>query len=170
VEIKKNVHMRRLFLLIALIAGMAEVMSAQSPLFSIFDQFEQPSERGEGKVVIHQPESLKKLVGTRIDTDNLDIINGRTYIKTEGFRIQVYSGNTRTSRNEAEQKQAQIRKLFPNTSAYLNYDAPFWKLHIGDYLSFEEASQMLRNLRSTFPQVKNEIYIIEDEINIPLEE
>jgi hypothetical protein len=143
---------------------------AQSPYFSIFDSFETASKPGAGVVIIHQPESLKQLVGTRIDSENIDVVNGKTYLITEGYRVQVYSGNNqRTSKGEAMDKKKKINEIYPDVRAYVTYNAPFWKLHIGDYRSYEEASHMLRSLRETFPQTRNEIYIIEDGIRLLLD-
>ncbi|MDR0575506.1 MAG: SPOR domain-containing protein [Tannerella sp.] len=146
------------------------VICAQSPQFSIFDSFEKYPKSGEGMVVIHQPDALKRLVGTRIDSENIDVLNGKTYLVTKGYRIQVYSGNNhRTSKDEAFSLQSKIKELYAGIDTYVTYNAPFWKLHIGNYRSFEEASFMLRELRGAFPQKKNEIYIIEDDIRLPLD-
>jgi hypothetical protein len=142
---------------------------AQSPQFSIFDSFESPAKLGEGTVVVHQAESLRQLVGTRIDSENIDVINGKTYLITQGYRVQVYSGNNqRTSKGEAFEKQARIKELYPDVEAYVTYMAPFWILHVGDYRSFEEAAHMHRSLRESFPQNKNEIKIIENDIRLLL--
>ena len=158
-----------LLISVIMLSGHA-VLCAQSPHFSIFDSFEKSSKPGAGIVVIHQPESLKQLVGTRIDSENIDVVNGKTYLVTEGYRVQVYSGNNqRTSKGEAMDKQKKIKELYPDVRTYVTYNAPFWKLHVGDYRSYEEASYMLRSLRETFPQIRNEIYIIEDEIRLLLD-
>jgi hypothetical protein len=142
---------------------------AQSPQFSIFDSFETPPKAGEGRIVVHQPDELRQLVGTRIDSENIDVVNGKTFLMTMGYRVQIYSGNNqRTSKDEALTLQTKLKELYPDLT-YIVYNPPFWKLHIGDYRSFEEASFMLRELRSVFPQKKNEIYILEDQIRLPLE-
>ena len=154
-----------------MISGLYNIVYAQSPQFSIFDSFNAPAKPGEGRVVIHQSEEIKQLIGTRIDSENIDIINGKTFLITMGYRIQVYSGNLQQkSREEAESLQRQITKLFPEITSYVGYNAPFWKLHVGDYRSFEEASLMLRELRSAYPQKRNEIYILEDNIRLPLDQ
>jgi hypothetical protein len=151
-----------------MIAGN-RLLCAQSPQFSIFDSFEKPANPGEGTVIVHQSESLRQLVGTRIDSENIDVVNGKTYLITQGYRVQVYSGNnSRTSRGEATEKQVKIKELYPDIETYVTYKAPFWILHVGDYRSFEEASHMHRNLRAAFPQDKNEIKIIEDDIRLLL--
>jgi hypothetical protein len=159
------------FLLIILtgLYGYGITHAQESPYFSIFDVFEKTPGKGEGVVIIHQPESLKKLVGTRIDSDNIDVVNGKTYLKTRGHRVQVYSGNERKSREHAEKLQDQLKKMYPDLQTYVTYNAPFWKLHAGNYRSFEEASQMLRTLRQDFPQIRNEIYIVDDEIRLQLD-
>jgi hypothetical protein len=145
-------------------------VSAQSPYFSIFDSFEKTPRPGEGKVIVHQPETVKMLVGTRIDSENIDVFNGKTYLKTAGYRLQVYSGNNqRTSKAEATSLQVKIKELYPDIDTYVDFYAPFWKLQVGNFRSYEEATLMLRDLRGTFPKVKNEIYVIEEEIRLPLE-
>jgi hypothetical protein len=158
-----------LLLSVAMLCGHA-VLHAQSPYFSIFDSLERPSNAAKGVVIIHQSESVKQLVGTRIDSENIDIINGKTFLITKGYRIQVYSGNNqRVSKDEAMEKQKKIKELYPDIRTYVIYNAPFWKLHVGDCRSYEEAANILRSLREVFPQHRNEIYIIEDDIRLPLD-
>ena len=143
--------------------------NAQAPLYSIFDALERQPKPGEGVVVIHQPDAIKRLVGTRIDSENIDLSNGKTHLKTMGYRIQVYSGNNqRTSKDETMNLQAKIKELYPGVETYPIFIAPFWKLYVGDYLTFEEASVMRRELQKLFAQHKNEIYIVEDEIRLLL--
>ena len=159
------------FALIAAVNG-SDTIHAQTPQFSIFDSFEASHSTGEGgKVVIHQSDAIKQLVGTRIDSENIDVLNGKTYLITEGYRIQVYSGNNqRTSKDEAYTLQSNIKELYPDIDTYVKYNAPFWRLHIGNFRSFEEASLILRELRGIFPQKKNEIYIIiENKIRLSLD-
>ena len=164
---------RRIYLILLsfiMISGICNSVYAQSPQFSIFDSFETPPKPGEGRVVIHQSEEVKQLVGTRIDSENVDIINGKTYLITMGYRIQVYSGNNqRTSKDEAYSFQTKIKEQYNDINTYVIYNAPFWKLHVGDFRSFEEASLMLRILRNAYPQKKNEIYILEDNIRLSLD-
>lgn len=142
-----------------------------APQFSIFDSFEKKSKPGEGAVVVHQSEAIKRMVGTRIDSENIDIVNGKTYLITKGYRVHVYSGNNqRASREEALLLQGQLKKSHPELETYVTFNAPFWKLHIGNFRSFEEASVLLRDLREVFPKKKNELYIIEDDIRLPLDD
>jgi len=150
--------------------GGRNMTYAQSPQYSIFESLEVRQKSGEGVVVVHQPDGIRRLVGTRIDSEKLNILNGKTYITTRGYRIQVYSGNNqRTSRGEATALQERIKGLFPYMEADTRFDAPFWKLHVGNFLTFEEASIMKRELLTAFPQKKNEIFIFEDNIRVLLD-
>ena len=158
------------FFTLIMAAGGYNSIYAQSPHFSIFDSFEAPPKAGKGVVVIHQSNAIKQLVGTRIDNENVSVVNGKTHLITQGYRIQVYHGNTpRISKEEVTSLQAKLKELYPNMESDIRYNAPFWKLHVGNFRSFEEASLMLRELRRLYPKEKNEIYIIEDDIRLPLD-
>ena len=163
--------MIRRFLYLPVLLTVTIGLYAQSPVFSIFDYLEQPPRRGQGRVVIHQSDSIRKLVGTRIDGKNIEVISGKTFYITRGYRIKAYSGNNqRTSRKEADEMQAKIKKLYPEIRTNTGFSAPFWELYVGDFTSVEEASYTLRELHKAFPAIKNEIYIIETDIRLPLDE
>ena len=162
--------MRKIIFFLLLIVGGYVVVFAQTPQFSIFESLERRPKKGQGGVVIHQSESIKRLVGTRIDSENVDSTNGKTFIKTMGYRIHVFSGNNqRTSKEETQNLRTKIKELYPNIESYIIYEAPFWRLYFGDFLMFEEAYNMQRELRKIFAQRKNEIYIITDEIRLMLD-
>jgi len=161
----KRSHIIFVLTSLSVIAGYA-----QSPQFSIFDSFETLPKTGEGYVIVHQSSAIKRLVGTRIDSENVDVSSGKPQLITRGYRIQVYSGNNpRSSRTEAEQLEKKIKELFPDINTYIRYSAPFWKLNVGNYLTWEEAAITRRELWKIFPQRKNEIYPIEDDIQLPLD-
>ncbi|MDR2146891.1 MAG: SPOR domain-containing protein [Tannerella sp.] len=166
----KRFFLHKILLILLIAIGGLNFAGAQNPSFSIFDEFEKKPGKGEGTVIIHQSEALKALVGTRIDSENVDVVNGKTFLITKGYRVQVYSGNDqRKSKDHAFYMQDQLRKTYSDIQTYVTYNAPFWKLHVGNYRSYEEASEMLRKLRQDFPQIRNEIYIVEDEIRLQME-
>jgi hypothetical protein len=75
--------------------------------------------------------------------------------------------NQRTAKNEAETKKEQIQNLF-NVPTYVTYNAPFWRLYVGDYITYQEAFSMMYKISEAFPAYKKEIQIKEEEIRIPL--
>ena len=92
-----------------------------------------------------------------------------TFLKVQGYRTQVFSGNNqRVSKDEAFRKEKEIKELFPEIPTYVTYNAPFWKLRVGDFRSHEEAYHMMRLLMGAFPKYGKEMYIVREEIKIPL--
>ena len=68
----------------------------------------------------------------------------------------------------AFRKEKEIKELFPEIPTYVTYNAPFWKLRVGDFRSHEEAYHMMRLLMGAFPKYGKEMYIVREEIKIPL--
>ena len=156
--------MKYLFLLVLLLCGGGSII-AQS---SIFDELSvrQP---GKGTVTIHQSATIRSLVGRRSFDEKIETVGDKSFLVMPGYRVQVFSGNNqRTSMNEAQDKKKQIEAIFSDITAYVNFAAPFWRLHVGDYVSYEEAFSMMSKLVVAFPAFKREIQIKEEEIRIPL--
>lgn len=99
----------------------------------------------------------------RISTDDEML-----FLEVSGFRAQVFSGNLRNSKEEAFKKEKEIKELFPELATYVTYVAPFWRLRIGDYRSREEAYYTMRMLMNAFPSYAKEMYIVKEDIKIPL--
>ena len=90
--------------------------------------------------------------------------NGQTYLIMDGYRVQVFSSNNqRQSKQEAEEKEKKVNETFPDLKTYKTYDAPFWRVRVGDYHSYEEAHEALRQLKAAFPAFAKEMYIVGNE-------
>lgn len=68
----------------------------------------------------------------------------------DGFRIQIYSGSGVTSKNDAAETQARFMKMHPEEKAYIIYNAPFWRVRVGDYRTRSEAMRLLNKLGGSF--------------------
>ncbi len=68
----------------------------------------------------------------------------------DGFRIQIYSGSGVTSKNDAAETQARFLKMYPEEKAYIIYNAPFWRVRVGNYRSRSEALKLLSKLQPNF--------------------
>lgn len=79
-----------------------------------------------------------------------------------GFRIQVM--NT-PDRNKAYDAKAKVYQAFPDWKPYLLYQAPNYKLRVGDFKTEDEAQAALQQLSKLFPQ---EMYVIHDIIELKL--
>ena len=151
-----------------LVAFAASAQSSGGQSQSIFDTLENGG-AGKGQVEIHQSEALRNMVGKRLYGENVEKTDSMAYLKVQGFRAQVFSGNNqRKSKDEAFSKEKEIKEFFPDVPTYVTYTAPFWKLRVGDFRTHEEAYRMQRQLMEAFPAYKKEMYIIREEVRIPL--
>ena len=158
-----------LLLMLLCVAGVSAQEATDGPIQTIFDDL-QTSKPGKGEVIIHQPEALRKMIGVRMYGENVEKTDSTAYIKIQGFRTQVFSGNDqRKSKDEAFEKEKMIKELFPTVPTYVTYTAPFWKLRVGDFRSHEEAYHMQRLLMTAFPSFGKEMYIVKEEVRIPLD-
>lgn len=84
-----------------------------------------------------------------------------------GYRIQVFSdSNPRTAQAEARSKSANISSKFPAIRTYVTYDAPYWRLRVGDFTTYEDAADALSALKEAFPSYRRELRIVRDHINV----
>ena len=69
--------------------------------------------------------------------------------KIVGYRVQAFSGgNSRLDRQKAEQASTAIKMKYPGQPVYVHFYSPHWICRVGNYRSFEEASEMLRKVKA----------------------
>lgn len=79
---------------------------------TIFDAL-QRSGLGKGEVVINQSAAIREMVGERMRGANVETTDSLTFLKVQGYRTQVFSGNNqRVSKDEAFRKEKEIRSFF----------------------------------------------------------
>ena len=70
----------------------------------------------------------------------------------KGYRIIVFMKNAQSARREALAVQEEFATQFSNIPSYLGYEEPYFKVSVGNFLTYEEAVVFLGRLRSTFPK------------------
>lgn len=109
-----------------------------------------PGTRAPGTITIQQDAKITALM-----TD---------YTKREqmmnGYRVQVFLN---ADRKQAESIRAQFLQKHPETPAYLSYQAPNFKVRVGDLLTRLEGEKLRAELKAEFPGC----YIVPDEIELP---
>lgn len=157
-------------LLLSLFIFGADSMWAQSNLpkstpRNIFEALD-GQEEGEGLVTIDQPEEVRRLVGGT--SSRARAILGREGNTTlmMGYRLQFYNSNLPRAKSEAEQRAARIRAIAPEHACYISYNAPFWKLVVGDFTSTQEARKARTELMKVLPQWGREAYVVRDRVRI----
>jgi hypothetical protein len=93
---------------------------------------------------------LDDLTSTSVAPDSIDrskkIMKGQ---KVNGYRVQVFAGgNGRADRQKAEHTGEEIKTLFPNEPIYVHFYSPRWVCRMGNYRTYEEAHDILRQVKS----------------------
>ena len=84
-----------------------------------------------------------------------------------GYRIQAFSdNNSNNGKVQAQQRARAIAMKFPQYRSYISYNAPSWRLRIGDFKSQEDAQKALQRVRAAFPAYGREMIIVRDRINV----
>ena len=94
----------------------------------------------------------QKLRGARIykpilTSDGTKQITGSIY-KAKGFRIVIYNG---PDKNEALASKNKFSRTFPDTKSYLSYNAPSYKIKIGEFENKNDAINFMSRLIAIFP-------------------
>jgi len=87
-------------------------------------------------------------------------VYNKSITHTDGFRIQIFSGNNRTN---AEDLKSEVFKNFSDYPAYLIYQQPYFKLRIGDFKSRFDAQWLYNKLLTQYGAA----IIVPDKINTP---
>jgi hypothetical protein len=157
-----------LFLSLAVCAGVA----AQSPQRNEILQELNSAVPGKGRVSVYEDESIGHVLGRSMSPPRTvyTSADGATqYYRIRGYKVQAFSGNDqRTSKNEAQRKQQLIHHAYPNYETVVLFESPFWRLRVGNFEHRHEAEEVLKEMVKSFPSFGKEMYIVVDEVKIPL--
>jgi hypothetical protein len=106
-----------------------------------------------GKAEIDAPAMLRVLLARHLE------INALTE-ELDGFRVQVYAGNSMESANSV---RGEVIKSFNDYPVYQLWSAPHFRVRVGDYLSRSDAMRDLNRLKVKFPGA----YIVPDKVKTP---
>ncbi len=106
-------------------------------------------EKPERLTTTNKTETTIKTETTTVEPDTIDtrkkLMKG---YKINGFRVQVFAGgNSRSDRLKAEKIGDEIKTLYPGTPVYVHFYSPRWICRMGNYRTYEEAHEVLRNVK-----------------------
>lgn len=128
------------------------------------------SEENQPKVTMQQDTAIYKLIGQPgvNRPENIVIVQNRPCLQMLGYRIQVFSSNNqKTAKAEAFRRETAIKQVVPDMTSYVKYQAPFWRVRVGDFQTYEDAYAKLVEFRKTFV-FGREMSIVRETINLPL--
>lgn len=97
----------------------------------------------------------------RLLQSHLEVVSSDTRIS--GFRVQIYSDSGNQSKLRTQRRQAEFARLFPGVPSYISFDAPEFKLRVGDFRTRLDARRFLEKIARDFEGA----YIVVDLINPP---
>tara|TARA_X000000950_G_scaffold21474_1_gene23205 strand:- start:440 stop:832 length:393 start_codon:yes stop_codon:yes gene_type:complete len=106
------------------------------------------------QIRFHESPGLKLALEQKISsTDSTSI---------DGFRIQIFSGN---NRQNADKIQEELIAEFPEFlgRTYLKYQAPNYKIRVGNYYQEIDAQRDLKNLEKKYEG----IFVVREQIRLP---
>ena len=103
--------------------------------------------------------------GTPIGATGVQL-NASNAVHATGYRLQIYTGNVATSKKDAHNRATMVQARYPGLSTYVEYQAPFWKVLVGNYTSKVQATQDMHLLQAAFPAFSREIYVVRSKIFI----
>ena len=161
---------------VAVSAQVADYTATRTGAVSFLDNTVCEQLRERGNVTILQDARLEELLGRNTKIYNaashLQVNKlGQKVIVAKGYRVRVFSGNNQiTSKNEAFKIEDELKFYLPELQTYVLFKTPNWRLVVGNYRTQEEATAKLRELKKKFPIYGREMFVVADDIEIPLSE
>jgi len=118
---------------------------------------------GQGTVQIICDPKINELLGTPTSSSRAsESENGS--VKSVGYRIQVYMDNSPRAKNEVIRIQSLFSETFPSVGTYVSYNAPNWRVLVGDFRTREEANAFKQSIQNSLPEFKKELSIVPSRI------
>lgn len=106
-------------------------------------------------VIVHKDPRFDELAARQAEINRRAMTSGPH--RASGFRIQA--ANTQ-NRDEANAVKAELLRRFPDEKSYLLYQAPNFKVRIGNFLTQRDAFQLRKMISALYPG--KGIYIVPD--------
>jgi hypothetical protein len=109
-----------------------------------------------GDVNIIQDDRVNTLIDKHIQSNTA--FNGMT-----GYRIQIFFDSGSNAKNRANNERRRFMTLFPQTKAFVTFDAPNFKVRVGNFRTRLEAEKWLREIQKHFDMA----YVVPSRIELP---
>jgi hypothetical protein len=125
---------------------------------SCFSQANGVVREAYGSVIVNKDPRLDLLAAKQAEINKKAAILNRAG-HYPGFRIQV--ANTQ-NRDEANTIKAEMLRRFPDQKTYLLYQAPYFRVRVGNFLSIKEGASLRKMIMALYPN--KGIFFVRDTI------
>lgn len=112
-------------------------------------------------VIVHKDPRIDLLIKKQIQINEETTREARRISK--GYRLLVINTN---NREEAAAAKTKVYTYFPELKSYLLYQAPYFKLKVGNFKEKKEAEDYQKRLEKYFPKG---VFIMNDTIEVKLD-
>ena len=112
-------------------------------------------------ILVHKDPRIEELIRKQVQINEETTRDSRRNMP--GFRIQVINS---PDRNKVFAVKAKLYQQFPELKPYLMYQAPNYKLKVGNFKTQEEAEDYQKQLSRLYP---TGLYIVRDIIEVKLD-
>ncbi len=109
-------------------------------------------------VVVNKDPRIDMLVNKQIEINEITTRNSRR--SAAGYRILIISSN---DRNKVIDAKTKMYREFPELKAYMMYQAPFFRLKVGNFRERIDAEEYLSSIQRIYP---TGVYIVTDTIEV----
>lgn len=81
----------------------------------------------------------------------------------EGWRIEIFFESGNNSKRLAIEAQSGFISKYTEVPTHLIFQAPYYKVRVGDYRTRLEAEEFLKRISGSYPNA----FVVKDEINFP---
>ncbi len=83
--------------------------------------------------------------------------------KISGWRVQIFFESGNNSKSRALNKKGVFMTMYPGVGVYLMFQAPYYKVRVGDFRTRIDAEGFKQKLLGEFPGA----FVVKDEISFP---
>lgn len=69
----------------------------------------------------------------------------------DGFRVQIFFDSGNNSKRSAQTAREKFMELYPDVAVYLTFQAPYYRVRVGDYRTKLEAEGFLFQITTDYP-------------------
>ena len=147
--------MKRFFLFLLLLPAV-NVTFAQE-IFSVKDTTEKERPEILDLLTVIQDSRLEKMLAWDIEKNTF--VNG-----IEGYRVEIFFSPAADAYEMAKTNKQEFLSTHPDIPAYIKYDAPNFRVRVGDFRTKNEALKLYKKIKSKYSVA----FIATDKINFPL--
>lgn len=117
----------------------------------------------DGEIMIVQDPRIDTIVAMHIEM-NEKLLLGTDNYAIAGYRIQIFEESGNKSSSRARQAMSDFTTNYPDIPIYLTWQAPNFKVRVGDFLTRMDAEGFLNKIQKDYPIA----WVIKDKIKYPI--